>query len=930
MWPAAISFAAPVALFGLLALPLLYLLLRVTPPRPREVVFPPIRLLADVFRREETPAKTPWWLLLLRLTIAAAAVLAMAGPAYSPSAVTPFSNAPVLIVIDDGWPAAPSFSRRIEAARAIVERAARAGASIALLPASQAEAEPALESGAKIEERLRAIAPKPYIVERRAAAARAESFASLHGNARIVWIADGLEQEDAKALAAALQNAASKGAEVEILTDGHAPRALVSPINSAGGLTVDVVRAGAEAPAAGVISALDARGRVIATAPFDFGAEAKASVRFDLPIELRNDVSLLRIDGEASAGAAALLDGRSKVRRVAVLSGARADLAQPLLAPQYYLEKALAPFADVRQARPGVAAPLLALLAEHPNILALADAGVAPGAEQDAVKSFVNEGGVLLRFAGPRLAASSDELTPVRLRRSGRVLGGAMSWDAPKKLAPFEPSSPFFGLTVPDDVTVTRQVLAEPEPGLPAKTWASLSDGTPLVTAERRGKGLIVLFHVSADATWSNLPISGLFVDMLRRIAAESGESAAKWDDRGETRAEPQPSLAPLRVMDGYGVLGPPPPSAKPIPPAFDGRAGRDHPPGFYGAADAPVAVQTLNAGDELRTMDYSQFGARVGSLLSGAPIELRPALLAIVFFGLLLDWLILLRMSGALRARGAIMVGALCAFAVLGGRAPPAVQAKEHAAAERNREAALTTRIAFVLSGDPHVDETSRLGLEALSRALAQRTSFTPGPPVGVDPARDELAFYPMLYWPIAANAPLPSPQAIAKVGVYLKQGGTIVFDTRDALTARPGGPPTPETRWLRELTRHLDVPPLEIVPRDHVITKTFYLLDGFYGRTTNGATWVEALPPEQADDPTRPVRATDSVSSVVITSNDLAGAWAVDRNGQPLHTLTPGGERQRELAIRGGVNLVMYTLTGNYKSDQVHVRDLLERLGQ
>ncbi|PWB82951.1 MAG: LytTR family transcriptional regulator, partial [Methylocystaceae bacterium] len=200
----------------------------------------------------------------------------------------------------------------------------------------------------------------------------------------------------------------------------------------------------------------------------------------------------------------------------------------------------------------------------------------------------------------------------------------------------------------------------------------------------------------------------------------------------------------------------------------------------------------------------------------------------------------------------------------------------------------------------------------------------------VGVDPARDELAFYPMLYWPIVATAPLPSAQAIAKTGVYLKQGGTIVFDTRDALTAHGDGPPSAETRWLRELTRNLDIPELEVVPRDHVITKTFYLLDGFYGRTTNGKTWVEALPPEQKDDPARPVRATDSVSSIVITSNDLAAAWAVDRNGQPLHTLTPGGARQRELAIRGGVNLVMYTLTGNYKSDQVHVRDLLERLGQ
>ncbi|MBI1980619.1 MAG: DUF4159 domain-containing protein, partial [Methylocystis sp.] len=198
------------------------------------------------------------------------------------------------------------------------------------------------------------------------------------------------------------------------------------------------------------------------------------------------------------------------------------------------------------------------------------------------------------------------------------------------------------------------------------------------------------------------------------------------------------------------------------------------------------------------------------------------------------------------------------------------------------------------------------------------------------VDPAKDELAFYPMLYWPIVASAPQPSANTVARVAAYMKQGGTVVFDTRDALSQRVGGAPTPETQWLRDLTKGLDIPPLEVTPRDHVITKTFYLLDGFVGRYASGETWVEALPPEPKDQAARPVRATDSVSAIVITSNDLAAAWAHDKRGQPLFPLTPGGARQREFALRGGINLVMYTLTGNYKSDQVHVRDLLERLGQ
>jgi hypothetical protein len=161
------------------------------------------------------------------------------------------------------------------------------------------------------------------------------------------------------------------------------------------------------------------------------------------------------------------------------------------------------------------------------------------------------------------------------------------------------------------------------------------------------------------------------------------------------------------------------------------------------------------------------------------------------------------------------------------------------------------------------------------------------------------------------------------------MKNGGTMVFDTRDALTARPDGPPTAEAIWLRTLLEGVDVPELEPVPRDHVLTKTFYLLDRIVGRTEVGQTWIEALPPPDPNDRVpRPARAGDSVSPIIVASDDLAAAWAEDADRRPLYPLIPGGARQRELALRSGINLVMYTLTGNYKADQVHAKDILERL--
>jgi hypothetical protein len=227
-----------------------------------------------------------------------------------------------------------------------------------------------------------------------------------------------------------------------------------------------------------------------------------------------------------------------------------------------------------------------------------------------------------------------------------------------------------------------------------------------------------------------------------------------------------------------------------------------------------------------------------------------------------------------------------------------------------------------------------SKSGLQGLTLFLAQRTALEAGEPIGLDPARDELAFFPLIYWPVSPNAPKPSQAALEKIDTYMKRGGTVLFDTRDAVDAPPG--PGGEMRGpgmvaLRSILSSLDIPELEPVPHDHVLTKTFFLLRDFPGRFTNGQLWVEASPAENEDDePNRPARAGDGVSSILITSNDLAGAWAMRPDGQPVLPLVPGEARQREFAFRSGVNIVMYALTGNYKADQVHIPALLERLGQ
>ena len=118
-------------------------------------------------------------------------------------------------------------------------------------------------------------------------------------------------------------------------------------------------------------------------------------------------------------------------------------------------------------------------------------------------------------------------------------------------------------------------------------------------------------------------------------------------------------------------------------------------------------------------------------------------------------------------------------------------------------------------------------------------------------------------------------SDATLAKVDAFMKQGGFIIFDTRDQDTAMPGA--NTQSKALSRLIGQLDVPPLEPVPETHVLTKSFYLMRSFPGRFDGGTLWVEAEPEDEADRSERS-RRTDGVSSIVVTSNDLASAWALD----------------------------------------------------
>tara|TARA_R110002096_G_scaffold2346_1_gene12009 strand:+ start:6607 stop:9492 length:2886 start_codon:yes stop_codon:yes gene_type:complete len=959
-----LAFATPLILTALLLLPAIWWLLRLTPPKPRIVQFPPTRLLLDIIKPDETPAHSPWWLTAIRLALAAAIILALAGPLWQPDE----NRAPLagnsLIIVDNGFASAPDWTARMAAVNRLIDAAAENDFLIALVPAIAAAGDytgavtappPQLRSPAEARSLAQALEPQALPLDRARLASHISAFLASRAGAdiaQIVWISDKLATPQQTGVAAPgdqsfLSALNDSNLPVILLQQSKPLLALNPPVNGVDDMTVSANRLDITGQDSRLVQAFDLQNRLIATSELTFEEDsARAETTLDLPTELRNDIARIEVTGSGTAAGVQLLDDRFRRKVVGILSGEGAEAAQPLLSPAYYVRRALGPYADLRiEAGANIATSIEAFINEGVSVIVMTDVGTLLGDAGQQLENFINAGGLVIRFAGPRLASAEDGLVPVALRSGGRILGGSLSWETPQQLAGFSEQSPFADIPLNEQIqaetTVRQQVLAEPDAGLSDRTWAYLEDGTPLVTARQMGNGWLVLFHVTADTNWSDLPLSGLFVDMLRATLplARVQETASSIELSNATQ---NAQFMPFQTLSAAGLLITPENSVKAIAASGAVMATPDNPPGFYGVPERYRALNVFEGDVTLTEFDATDLAtvARM-DFAPATTIDLKPAIFTLALVLLLADALAVLLMQGVFVRlfRGkpgmrSAASGLLVAVTVAGllyaehGYAQNAAPADETAALQRAMEDANETRLAYIITGNAEIDDISRQGLSGLSQFLASRTSLEPAYPRGLNPETDELAFYPLIYWPIDPESELPSEETMARIDAFMKQGGSVLFDTRDQLSAAgsTGFGATPASLKLRNMLASLDVPPLEPVPMGHVLTKSFFLLSVFPGRYLGSPLWVEA----RNQDGSTESRGTDGVSSILITANDFASAWAVSVDGRPLLPTVPNDPRQRELAFRTGANIAMYTLTGNYKADQVHLPALLERLGQ
>ncbi|MFT8611396.1 MAG: DUF4159 domain-containing protein [Gluconobacter oxydans] len=887
---------APFLLLGLLTLPALWWLVRATPPAPQDQRFPSLLILNRLTARREDAARSPLWLLLLRMAAVALVIFGLARPVLTPHQAET-GNGPLTLVLDDGWAAIPHWNERISAALVLGETAIRNGQDVTLLHAARApdgampEAFTTHDAHA-LSEHLSRLRPQPWPTDRQALASLLQQQ-NLSGQ-RVMILSDGLATDGDNALHDALSKARSVQ---DMRWNGCDILRLAASTGQDGALhaRVDTL----SCPTRTVtLHAANANGGTLAAYPVKTGQDQTIS----LPPLLRNQLDHLTLEG-ATGPAAVHLMGQADHRRPVGILQTPGD-ATPLVGSAFFLNRALQPISDLHSG------DATALLGAPLSVLIATDGALSGDQTRSRVLNWVRHGGMLVRFAGPGLAAdqgaasdaTSDALLPVHLMSGMRQLGGPMSWGKPQTLAPFPETSPFSDLTIPPDGTVSRQVLAKPETGLTDHVWAALSDGTPLVTARAEGNGEIVLFHVTASPDWSNVPLSGLFPDMLERLI----ERSAGVEGGGPSE------LAPWRIVGSDGGLIMPPQAARSIRVSDLAHTpvSVTHPAGLYGPAHGTHA---LNLSDSAPAMkEEALLGSRISPDGAHADRPLGPALMTAGLLLLLLDLILSLRRRGLL---GALGVACLLILPVAHAQTPTQMPPLPTTVPQ----AALDTRLAYVITGHDDIDTVSREGLQGLSDFTTARSSATLGHPDGVVPGKDDLAFYPLLYWPVTPDAQA-DPERTKALNAFMDHGGILLIDEQGAGTDTDSGTSSAARAALQRVTDGLVVPPLAKLTEKHVLAHTFYLLhSGFPGRVAGQPVYVARNGDE----------ANDDVSPVIIGNGDWAHAWAVDGSGHHPVAVIPGGAAQRAQADRFGMNMVVFARTGNYKNDQAQYPEMLRRLG-
>ena len=588
----ALTFGNPLALWGLLSLPGIWLLLKIYPPIPKNIFFPAIRFLKNIDNKQETASKSPLWLLIFRILLVTILVLAFSNPIYN--AKPDFHNkGPLLLIIDNGWSSSLNWEKRKDQLIAFIEKSEQEKLPIIIAPTAVKNNinndELSILTSKEAKSVIESLTPNPWASNYSLLIKKLDKLPK-NKKYNIVWLWDGIDHENGDSSQIFVNKLENIGrlnvlnyfnnSSIKIITD------VKNKTNNK--LNIQISRNIGSLEETIFLRANGVNGKLLNRVELSF-KENERITETDLliPNELRKELISITIENVSNAGSIHLFDEKWRKRTVGIFGDKESFRTQPLLSPAYYLDRAIKSFSDVKIGN------LEQLIKKETSVIMLPGVGTIREELNTKLKDWIKNGGILIRFAGPNLEAADTDLLPVKLRSmNSRAFGGALSWSTPATIKEFPINSPLNGIEINADITINKQVIAEPGVELASKTWASLQDGTPLITGSNNQKGWNVFFHITANADWSNLPLTGTFVEILDRIINLSS---------GDTDNSNDLPLAPYKLLDGFGRLVDA--SNDALPTNFNSEnlsPTSGHAPGFYGNK---LYMRALNLGENIKIL---------------------------------------------------------------------------------------------------------------------------------------------------------------------------------------------------------------------------------------------------------------------------------------------------------------------------------------
>ncbi len=892
-----ISFSNYYALFGLALTPIIWIIIKSFPPIPKSYNFSSLYLLEKIDYNSSKNNNTPLWLLIFRILFFILIVLFFSHPhVKNKDSLNTKEFTKYVIVADIGWSMANDWDKFKKIVLQISKEAEKNNKKIIFfhsLLKSYKDVK-TFKSSTDINSYLKNLTPLPIKFNESTLKYLLEN-PSILNNSKLYLISSIYD----------FNNASKHIQNYNFIKNNSDQHYFINPvetllvINKLGinqnNIICEISRIGkSNFDQNFYLKVNTINDEIIYNASHEINEDSKLKiVNLSFPIQLINQIKHIEIVGQNHAGAKYYFDDFSKKKNIAILSDNEFYKESPLLSPIYYLKKSLSSKHLLTISK------IDSIIKQNYSTIIVPETMKIPKEFEYKLKNWLLNGGTLIRFAGQGLVGQKSNFLPVENSIGTiRSIDGQLTINKNLYISEFKKNSIFSGLEIPSDISITKQLVFN-EISDKVKILAKLNDGTPIVSMRNIGLGNIILFHIGASNSWSDLPISSLFPDMLNRVLLFSKH-------KGSSNLE---DLNLTKEIDGFGNLI----QTKKIVNInkFDDIKNSQPslivPPGKYENDQISVVLNlstNINGSDLEEASQYTY----ISDYSFTGEKDLSPMILKILLTMFILDTLITIMIKNNINIyqyfkKNNIIFLFLFPLIFLNLEASTANE----------------TYLAYIKIKNKEINNISENGLNNLKSLLSTRTAISPKGVVGLDLKNDDIFSYPFIYWPLTKNLLQIEKAEIVKINNYINNGGIFFFDvigfSRSNLNLKDK-----KFKAIRDFLSNIKVKNLSILPKGHTLTKSFYLLNKFPGKWDNRVLLIENSNLEYKD----------GVSSIILGFNDWARAWSLDKNSVPLYPVVPGGERQRELSYRFGINIAMYSLTGNYKSDQIHSKSILNRLSK